>query len=146
MTRPPRPVPASLRGSTFSSAAICRADGDSSGSTAAAAVVTGIALSSTTAGAGFAAASFGFAGAPAPSSMRPTTAPMATFWPSFVPIFRTPEVGADTSVEALSVSNSYSGSPSRTASPSAFSQREDALGDRLSDRRDFDVNSHRNWG
>ncbi len=51
MTRPPRPVPASLRGSTPSSAASCRAAGDSSGSTAAAAVVTGIALSSTTAGA-----------------------------------------------------------------------------------------------
>ena len=49
---------------------------------------------------------------------------MATFWPSLTAIDSTPAAGATTSVVALSVSSSQTGSLARTASPSAFSQRE----------------------
>jgi hypothetical protein len=57
------------------------------------------------------------------SSIRPTTAPMATVSPSRTAIRSTPAAGAATSVEALSVSSSKSGSSAATAAPSFFSQR-----------------------
>ena len=42
---------------------------------------------------------------------------------AFRPIFRTPELGAGTTLLALSVSSSNSGSPALTESPSGLSQR-----------------------
>src|SRR5262249_36560115 len=57
-------------------------------------------------------------------SIVPTAAPMSTVCPSATPIFSTPEPGAGTTVVALSVSSSRSGSPAWTEEPSAFSQRD----------------------
>src|SRR6185437_2066412 len=63
------------------------------------------------------------AGWAAPASIRPITAPMATVCPSAAPIASVPLVGAMTSVVALSVSNSHTGSLAFTAAPLALSQR-----------------------
>jgi hypothetical protein len=59
-----------------------------------------------------------------PSSIRPTTAPMVTVFPSGTVVTNLPEAGAATSVVAFSVSNSKTGSSARTFSPFFFSQRE----------------------
>src|SRR5262249_19570027 len=64
----------------------------------------------------------GRAGA-APSSMRPTTLPMATVVPSGTVIASVPAAGAGISPVAFSVSNSRTGSPARTTSPFRLSQR-----------------------
>ncbi len=54
----------------------------------------------------------------------PTVAPMFTVAPSFTPILSFPPAGAGTTLLALSVSSSKSGSPDFTAEPSGFSQRD----------------------
>src|SRR5439155_4857970 len=60
----------------------------------------------------------------APSSIRPTTAPIVTVLPSGTVVTNLPEAGAATSVVAFSVSNSKIGSSARTFSPFFFSQRD----------------------
>ncbi len=63
------------------------------------------------------------AACPTPSSIWPITAPMATFCPSATVMLSRPPAGAITSVVALSVSSSHTGSLAFTAAPFAFSQR-----------------------
>jgi hypothetical protein len=63
------------------------------------------------------------AGVPA-GSIVPTVAPTSTVSPSATVIFSTPSAGAGTSVLALSVSTSKSGSPDLIREPSGFIQRD----------------------
>src|SRR5208337_2514888 len=78
------------------------------------------------AGAGLAACAWAgaatSAGVAAGSSV-PIVAPMATVWPSATAILRTPVEPAGTTLFALSVSSSKSGSPALTSEPSGLSQR-----------------------
>src|SRR5260370_21386267 len=60
----------------------------------------------------------------APSSIRPTTAPIVTVLPSGTVVTNLPDAGAATSVVAFSVSNSKTGSSARTFSPFFLSQRD----------------------
>ena len=68
-----------------------------------------------------------------------SVAPMATVSPSATATLSTPVAAAGTTLLALSVSSSKSGSPALTSEPSGLSQRdEDSLGDRLADAGDGD--------
>src|SRR6185312_6044600 len=73
---------------------------------------------------GFAAGGGAAAAVGAASGSRvPIVAPMVTVEPSGTPIFKVPADGAGTTLLALSVSSSKSGSPALTAAPSGLSQR-----------------------
>jgi hypothetical protein len=56
-------------------------------------------------------------------SIRATTSPTFTVWPSLASTAITPAVGAGISTLALSVSSSSNGSSAATVSPSRFIQR-----------------------
>src|SRR5262249_55154030 len=118
--RPPRPVPVTWLASTCSSATTRRAAGES----APPPLLPGEADAGAAAFAGAAAGRTGAAGAGRGSgSIVPIVAPIATVEPSAAAVFRTPEDAAGTTLLALSVSSSNSGSPAFTAAPSDFSQR-----------------------
>ena len=123
--RPPGPVAATLAGSTSFSATSLRTAGESG--------MLAVAESpwlrpspdaaGWAAGAEVAVAVWAVAGFPAGSSV-PIVAPMATVSPSATATLRTPVTAAGTTLLALSVSSSKSGSPALTTEPSGLSQRE----------------------
>src|SRR5271157_1402061 len=131
--RPPLPVGAMRAGSISFSATRRRTDGASGTAVSAAApsldaapAAAGRDADGADAGAELAACARAgaatSAGVAAGSSV-PIVAPMATVWPSATAIFRTPVEPAGTTLLALSVSSSKSGSPALTREPSDLSQR-----------------------
>ena len=111
-----------LDGSTCSSATIRRTAGESA-SAAATASARRRRGGGRGGGSGPAAGDGGRGRRRPAGSIVPTVAPMATVAPSATAILRTPEDGRGTTLLALSVSSSKSGSPALTAAPSGFSQR-----------------------
>src|SRR5262249_57812698 len=74
--------------------------------------------------AGFGGVGAGAEDGAASGSSAPTTAPISTVAPSCTAILSVPVVSAGTTLLALSVSSSNSGSPPLTTDPSGFSQRD----------------------
>src|SRR5580692_2482846 len=131
VTRPSLPEPGTVVAPTPLSAESLRTDGASGasdgatfGAAGAGAAAAGWGGGGGAAGLAAAGAAAGFAAAPAPSLIRPSSAPTATVSPSLAAISPSvPADGAGTSMVTLSVSSSTNGSSTATVSPAFLNQR-----------------------
>ena len=121
--RPPRPVPETCAGSTFSSSTTRLAAGLSFDDSSVATCAGGARVASGSGTSSAALSTTSVSGATAPSSMIASSSSLSTVAPSLALIsFSVPSTGAGTSSTTLSVSRSTRFSSRRTVSPGCLCQ------------------------